>query len=73
MPQLLIDVTNPQAVRITAAFGRAYGLVDESGQPRAATNAEVRQRLITFIREIVATQERSAAIAAIMPVEMDIP
>ena len=69
MATLSITVTNPQAARIVAAFGKQLNTMDETEPenpvPRNATEEEVRQQIIQFIKGIVFAQERQAAINAI--------
>lgn len=66
MPTLTIDLTAAQANRLTAAFGKAHGL------GRDATNAEVRQYVIDFLKAVVVDKERSAAIDAITVTDLGV-
>ena len=69
MATLSITVTAPQAARVVSAFGKQLNTMDvtdpENPVPRNATEEEVRQQIIQFIKGIVFAQERQAAINAI--------
>jgi len=59
MATLTINTTGAQDARIIAAFGTYLDL------GRNANADEVKQQVISFIRQIVHDQERLAAVAAI--------
>jgi hypothetical protein len=61
MPTLSIDVTAAQATRVAAALGKALGLVDANGAPRAATMAEAEAYVRDALRRVVLRQERRDA------------
>ena len=69
MATLSITVTAPQAARVVSAFGKQLNTQDltdpENPVPRNATEEEVRQQIIQFIKGVVFAQERQAAINAI--------
>lgn len=65
MGTLTINTTTDQDARIVAAFGTYLGL------GRNATGAEVKARVIQFVREVVQQQERIAQEAAITPTPLD--
>ena len=69
MATLSITVTPQQAQRVIAAFGKQLNTMDltdpENPVPRNATEEEVRQQIIQFIKGVVFAQERQAAINAI--------
>ena len=69
MATLSITVTPQQTQRVIAAFGKQLNTMDltdpENPVPRNATEEEVRQQIIQFIKGVVFAQERQAAINAI--------
>lgn len=65
MPTLTIDVTTDQATRIATACGKAWGLKNAAGNPRAATLTEIRKFLIDQMKGIVIGIEKQAAIQAV--------
>ena len=75
MPTLSITVTAPQAARIVDAFGKQLNTQDltdpENPVPRDATQEEVRQQIIQFIKGVVFGQERKTAIDAISLSDLD--
>ena len=67
MPTITIDVTAPQANRISSAFGKAWNLKDNDGNPRDATLAELRKFLIDQLAGVVYGMERKEAMEAVSP------
>ena len=67
MPTLSITVNNTQAARIVAAFGKQLNTMTDPPNPvpRDATQEEVRQQIMQFIKGVVFAQERRAAIEAV--------
>lgn len=59
-----ITMTAPQIARAQAALGKARNLKDGAGNPRVATNAELKQYVVDQMRGLVLTQEKSDADAA---------
>lgn len=70
MPSMTITYTASEGQRIAAALGKAHSLVDEGGQPRSATAAEVKTFVIARIKQLVVDIEgrdlTAAAIAAVV-------
>ena len=66
MATLTINTTANHATRVTAAFGRLRGLRNPDSTFRSATEAEVKQEVINFLKTTVLSEERSevAEIAA---------
>jgi hypothetical protein len=64
VPTLTIDLPALAAQRVADAVGAALNLRDEAGAERAATIAEVKEYLITFLRHEVRRQETAKAIKA---------
>jgi len=66
MPSMTITTTAEQAQRLATAFGKAHGLTNAAGQPRAATASEIKDFTTAWMRKIVLDQERlAAALAAV--------
>ncbi len=65
MPTLTIDVTAPQAARMVAAIGAEMNLLDATGLPRSATQAEAKLFVVKVLRDIVMAHERRIAEKAI--------
>ena len=59
-----ISMTAQQITRFAVALGKSRNLVDAQGQPRNATNAEMRQFVIDQVRGVVLETERAAATEA---------
>lgn len=61
MPTLSITVNAQNAQRITAAFGKKLNTQDltdpDNPIPRAATEEEVRQQIMLFVKGVVFAQE----------------
>lgn len=71
MPALTVTVDAATALRITAAVGRARGLLDATNQPRSATLAEVQAEVARYlaglVREMEVAQARAQADGAFVP------
>lgn len=61
MPDITITVNVTQARRISTALGRHLGLTDTNGANRDATAGEVREWLLSNLRQVVEEQERKEA------------
>ena len=71
MPTLTIVTTAAQAQRVADAFGKSLDLKDANDQPRAATNAEVREYLVKAIKDVVrSVEQREAEAAAVAAVSV---
>ena len=66
MPTLTVDLTAPQAQRLSVAFGKFYNFKDANESPRPATIGEIEFFLRSELRKIVQIQERQDAEAAIV-------
>lgn len=64
MATITINTTPEEDARIVAAFGKWQGLVDQDGNPRNATGAEVKAQVISFIKNIVRSVEGEEAAEA---------
>jgi len=64
MSVLTITTTAPQDARLVAAFGAKLGTLNAQGAPRGATASEIKADIISYVRAVVADQERLAAVAA---------
>lgn len=71
MPTLTITTTAQQAQRVADSFGKYYSLRDANDNQRAATEAEVKQYLVGYMKEIVRSAERKAAADAIADAPFD--
>jgi len=60
MPTLTINTTAAQATRVASAFGKRLNL------GRDATNAEVKQQVIEFLKDAVWDQEHRDAVEAVV-------
>ena len=67
MPTITIDVTAQQATRISTAFGKAWNLKDEAGNPRAATLPELRKFLIDQLAGVVYGIEHKETVESVQP------
>ena len=65
MPTFTIEVTAQQANRIVTAFGKAWKLKDAGGNPRNATQAEIRKYMIDCVHGVVSGTEKQEAINAV--------
>lgn len=72
MPTLTITTTAGQASRVASAVGMELGLRGSDGLQRDATNAEVKDWLISKARQLVQAHEIRIAQAAVpAPVAFD--
>lgn len=62
MPVMTITTTAQQAQRAAAAFGKALNLVDANGNPRNATEAEIKAYVIAHLRMLVHRIEKREAL-----------
>jgi len=62
MPTLSIEIPTTAVQRIVDAFTYARNFVDENGDPRAATMADVRAHVIEDLKQYVSAAERRKAI-----------
>lgn len=65
MPSMTLTYSAGEAQRAAVALGKKLCLKDGNGDPRAATGAEVKARIIELFREDVLTVERGEQIEAI--------
>jgi hypothetical protein len=65
MPTLTITTTAPQASRVASAFGKRLNL------GRDATNAEVKDEIIKFVRSVVIGEENREAITQLADTPFD--
>ena len=72
MPTISFDVTVAQANRIQNAIGMYLNLKDADGLPRDATGPEVRQFMITRLKDFVLERELEAARKVVTTTSLDI-
>ena len=72
MPTISFDVTVAQATRIQKALGIYLNLKDVKDLPREATVPEVRQFLITHLKDFVLERELEAARKVVTTQSLDI-
>lgn len=65
MPSITITTSAPQAQRLATAFGGFFTLKDAQGNPRAATELEIKAWIVQRLREIVMQYEHDKEAKAI--------
>jgi len=65
VPQITINLTTEQAVRVRDAFTAKYGLLDEDGAPIPATLQQIKQSMIEYLKgEVRGFEHKVARLAA---------
>ena len=73
MASIILTVDAASAQRISAAFGKYWGLTDSFGAPRDATLTEVKAHLVSVVKSVVRDQEKTAALAQAATGVTDVP
>lgn len=61
MATLTINTTPEQDARLVSAFTSVIQPVDENGDPRNVTGAEIKAHIIQYMKNVVLNHERRAA------------
>lgn len=67
MPTTTITYTNAEGQRMAVAFGKYWHLKDANGNPRNATEPEIKAYLIRQAKGVVISVERGTAEANVTP------
>lgn len=65
MSTITITTSSQEDERLEQAFGHHLGVTDAQGQPRSATQQEVKTAIVDYLRRVVVDYERAAAIAQV--------
>ena len=71
MATLTINTTTENAIRLASAYGLFLGLTDGNGDPRPATNTEVKTAVIEHLKQITFDQEDRVNKAAVSTPRID--